>query len=140
MGELNGTPIDALRLDACVPLNGFAHATTQKPLSNSAVVDPGDAAHAADRVRLEAEIAAAEARTSVARLRSTDVNSALHAIVVASKERLAAMERDHEVHVAEIRDRAQAEVARILDVARQQVGLGPSSPIPHELQRSTDGT
>ena len=75
----------------------------------------------AERARLEAEIAAANARTAAAKdraaARDAEVSAALHAELVASREELAEIERQHEVALAMVRTAAQAEVERILAVA-----------------------
>ena len=72
-----------------------------------------------ERSRLEAEIAAAKARTMAARHYDSVMRAALHAEVVASQAALAEMESQHEVSVAQIRETAQAKAARILSEARQ---------------------
>jgi rhodanese-related sulfurtransferase len=56
-----------------------------------------------------------------ARHHDSVTRAALHAEVVASQEALAEMERQHEVAVAQIREAAQTEAARILAEARQHV-------------------
>jgi F0F1-type ATP synthase membrane subunit b/b' len=92
--------------------------------------DAGVAALEAERTRLEHEIAAAEARTADARRRTAEMNAALHAVVVSSKERLAAMEREHERHIEMIRSTAQTEVEHILADARHRARLAPAPAAP----------
>jgi hypothetical protein len=74
-----------------------------------------------ERARLESEIAAATARTLAARHHDSVMRAALHEEVVASQQALAEMERLHHLAVAAIREAAQAEAARIVLEARQQV-------------------
>ncbi len=74
-----------------------------------------------ERARLEAEIAAAKARTLAARHHDSVMRAALHEEVVASQQALAEMERHHGEAIRSIREAAQAEAARILLEARQQV-------------------
>lgn len=76
---------------------------------------------AIERSRLEAEIAAAKARTLAARHHDSVMRVALHAEVVASQKALTEMERQHEATVAVIRETARDEAARILSEARQHV-------------------
>jgi hypothetical protein len=117
MGELNG------HAPGSNGVNGSAR-VAPVPLSDA---DQGVAALEAERIRLEREIAAAEARSTAARLRTEEVNAALHAVVVSSKERLTEMEREHERHIAMIRSAAQSEVEQILDEARRRAGVAPQS-------------
>jgi hypothetical protein len=93
----------------------------------------------AERARLEREIAAAERATDAARRRAEDLNAALHAIVVESKERLADMEREHERHVEAIRAATKVEVERILDEARDRAGLAVPDAPQAPAHRSADG-
>ena len=124
MAELNGH---------APGLNG-SHGT---PAPVPASADNGVAALEAERARLEREIAAAEARTADARRRTAEMNEALHAVVVSSKERLAAMEREHERHIEMIRSAAQTEVEQILVDARRRAGLAtPPSTVPRTGDRS----
>lgn len=116
MAELNGH---------APGINGAHGAPAPVPAAST---DNGVAALEAERARLEREIAAAEARTADARRRTAEMNAALHAVVVSSKERLAAMEREHERHIEMIRSAAQTEVEQILADARRRAGLAtPSS-------------
>ena len=126
MAELNGH---------APGLNG-SHGTPA-PVPSSATTDNGVAALEAERARLEREIAAAEARTADARRRTSEMNAALHAVVVSSKERLAAMEREHERHIEMIRSAAQTEVEQILVDARRRAGLTtPPAAMPSTGDRS----
>jgi len=74
--------------------------------------------------RLEMEIAAAKARTAAAKQRAAALDSEVQADMrqelVASRETVEEMERNHAVAVAMIRDAARAEADRILEAARQQ--------------------
>lgn len=74
-----------------------------------------------ERSRLEAEIAAAKARTLAAQHHDSVMRAALHEEVVASQQSLAEMERQHDAVIGSIREVAQTEAARILLEARQQV-------------------
>jgi L-rhamnose isomerase len=82
---------------------------------------------AAERARLEAEIAAAKARTAAAKERAAsrelELRAALHTELVTSRESLAELERQHEVAIAMVRSAAKAEVERILADARRQWGF-----------------
>jgi len=73
--------------------------------------------------RLELEIAAAKARTAAARERAAaldaEVQADMRQELVASRETVEEMERNHAVAIALIRDAAQAEADKILDEARQ---------------------
>ncbi len=120
MAELNGH---------AAGLNGV-HGTPAA-LTPAARSDNGVAALEAERTRLEREIAAAEARTADARRRTAEMNAALHAVVVSSKERLAAMEREHERHIEMIRSAAQTEVEQILVDARRRAGLATPPSTVH---------
>jgi hypothetical protein len=121
MGEMNGhTP----------GINGSLGMPPTPPTPLAAGHDAGVAALEAERTRLEHEIAAAEARTADARRRTAEMNAALHAVVVSSKERLAAMEREHERHIEMIRSTAQTEVEHILADARHRAGLAPAPAAP----------
>ena len=77
-----------------------------------------------ERARLEAEIAAAKARTAAAMHRAAttdaDAKAILREELVTAKTALADLERQHETSVAMVRQAAQAEVDRILAVAREQ--------------------
>jgi hypothetical protein len=80
-----------------------------------------------ERKRLEAEIAAqgcTEAAIERAEARDAEVRAVLHAELLASRDALAEMEREHEEAVAAIHSAAQAEVERILADAR----LAPGHP------------
>ena len=81
------------------------------------VVDP--------KMQLEADIAAAKERTDLARERAVELAAAvraeMRAEVVASQERLAQMEREHEDELATIRADAKALAARIIAEARALV-------------------
>ena len=99
--------------------------------------DAGDAAQAeansvaAERRRLEGDIAAAKRRAASSQQRieaaELDIREALRAELSASKDALAAIERQHEVTVAMIRSAAQAEVQRIMTEARRAVADGDPS-------------
>lgn len=73
--------------------------------------------------RLESDIADAKARTAAARARAADLDAQVQADMrhelVASRETVEEMERNHAVAIAMIRDEAQAEADRILEEARQ---------------------
>ena len=73
--------------------------------------------------RLELEIAAAKARTAAARARAADLDAQVQADMrhelVASRETVEEMERNHAVAIALIRDAAQAEAGKTLEEARQ---------------------
>ena len=77
------------------------------------------------RPRLEADIAAAKTRTEAARQRAAELAAAvraeMHAEVVASQQRLAHMEREHEQELATIKTDAKALAARIIAEARALV-------------------
>lgn len=77
----------------------------------------------AERIRLEGDIAAARARIAVARARAesreVQTRASLHEELLAARERLVEMEREHERLAAEVRAVAAAEVERILAEARQ---------------------
>jgi prophage DNA circulation protein len=72
--------------------------------------------------RLHEEIAAAQTRAEAAKRRITEreaeVRDVLRAELLASQEAVAEMERQHELNVESIRQRTNAEVARILAEAR----------------------
>ena len=120
MAELNG---HAPGLNG-VHASSMPAAPATPPIPASAGPDAGVAALEAERARLEHEIAVAEARAADARRRVAEMNDALHAVVVSSKERLAAMEREHERHIEMIRSAAQTEVDHVLADARRRAGLG----------------
>lgn len=73
--------------------------------------------------RLEQQIAAAKARTAAAKERAAaldaEVQADMRQELVASRETVEEMERNHAVALAMIRNAAQAEADRILDEARQ---------------------
>jgi cell division septum initiation protein DivIVA len=79
---------------------------------------------AREQARLEAEIAAAKARTAAAMHRAAtsdaDAKAMLREELLTAKRELADLERQHETTVAMIRQAAQDEVERILSVARDQ--------------------
>lgn len=81
--------------------------------------------YAIERQRLEAEIAAARARTAAARHRAAqreaEVQAALRAEILASQQQLAEMEREHEAAVAAVHEAARVEAAQIVAAARQQL-------------------
>jgi hypothetical protein len=99
--------------------------------------DAGDAAQveanavAAERRRLEDDIAAAKRRAATAQMRieaaELQIRETLRAELSASKDALAAIERQHEVTVAMIRNAAQTEVQRIMAEARRAVADGDHS-------------
>jgi len=78
----------------------------------------------AEHERLEMEIAAAKARTAAARERAAaldaEVQADMRQELVASRQTVDEMERNHAAAIAMIRDGAQAEADRILVEARQQ--------------------
>lgn len=85
----------------------------------------GAPAHDSDEhVRLELEIAAAKLRTAAAKERAAAIDAQVQADMrqelVASRETVEEMERNHAAAIALIREAAQAEVDRILDEARQK--------------------
>jgi len=88
--------------------------------SLAAPVDPLDE----ERTRLEAELAQARARLLAAQHRAAQLDAeakaALRAELAASRDVLAAMERDHEARCAEVRAEADAEVERVLADARDE--------------------
>lgn len=112
MVELNGTKLNGHAL------NGKHVNGSWVPPSSLPNHDPDMSADHDERARLVAEVAAANARTAAARervaAREAEVRAALHAELVASRELLAEMERQHDVAIAMIRSAAQAEVERIL--------------------------
>ena len=79
---------------------------------------------AREQARLEAEIAAAKARTAAAMHRAAttdaDAKAILREELLTAKRELADLERQHETTVAMIRQAAQDEVERILAAARAQ--------------------
>lgn len=90
---------------------------------------------ASERARLMAEIAAANDRTAAARARTTQIQAEVQADLrielEASRAILEAMEREHSLALAAIRDEAQAEVDRILTAARQQAAAPADVGIHH---------
>ena len=79
---------------------------------------------AAERARIQGEIDSAKARVAAAKERAAsrelELRAVIHAEIVASRESIAEMEREHEVAIATVRSTAQAEVERILAEAREQ--------------------
>jgi hypothetical protein len=120
-----------------VPLNGSAVAPSLAPHDWLQEPDPAWPpaggtwpATAADefeseRRRLESEIAVATERAAVARQRAiereAEMRAALREILVASQERVAEIEREHESALAVLRQQAQDEAARILADARREL-------------------
>ncbi len=94
----------------------------------------------AERRRLDDDIAAAKRRGAASRQRieaaEADIREALRAELSASRDALAAIERQHEVTVAMIRSAAQAEVERILANARQAVS-GSDLRLDHSHQNDS---
>ena len=133
MNELNGHSIDARNgvassIDAFAALSEYRVSPDRSDLPAMPIDTAGAAALDAERTRLESEIAAAESRVVAARQRAAEASEALHAVVLASKRRLADLESEHERHITMIRDAAQAEVERIFDDARRRVGVPPTPP------------
>mgnify|MGYP003326301023 FL=1 len=88
-----------------------------------------------ERSKLEAAIAVAKARAAAARdmlqTREATVKAALRADVIAAQDDVAAMERDHQRRVAEVREQARIEAAGIVATARRTADdllLGVTSP------------
>lgn len=102
------------------------------PLELHLMSDQHDCTQSADaeRRRLEDDIAAAKRRAAASQQRieasENNIREGLRAELSASKDALAAIERQHEVTVAMIRNAAQAEVQRILTDTRQ--GVASSDP------------
>ena len=115
MAGLNGTPMSSGWLEAG---EGEPAAETTRQLADAAQDQV-----AVERARLEAEIAAATARTAAARHRAAALEAEgraeLRAELDASRLAVEEMERQHEATVAMIREAAQAEAERILAAARQ---------------------
>lgn len=86
----------------------------------AATADPLDE----ERTRLEAELAQAKERLLAAQHRAAkldaEAKAALRAELAASRDVLAAMERDHAQALTAVRADADAEVERILATAREQ--------------------
>jgi len=127
--ELNGTPHNGSRPHLSSAMLDWTRETdlvwlpnTSRPAVavNTPVADDFDA----ERSRLEAEIAAAKGRAIAARERAAqreaELRAALQAEIAASREELSALEREHDLTVARVRDEANAEVERILAEARRQ--------------------
>ena len=139
---MNGVPMNGVPMNG-VPMNGSARDHADPP-EEAASTRPVLAYRAADswptekddldaeRARLEAEIAAAAARAAAARARAAardaEVRAVLRAELMASKEALTDMERQHDVTIAMVREAAAAEVTRIMAEARQRVA-GPASEV-----------
>jgi len=128
--ELNGTPLNGTRLHRSVSTLDW---TRDADLIWLPAVDESRV----ERDRLRAEIAAAKARADAARQRSAAREAELRAVLQAelaeSRERLAALEREHDATVASIREEARAEVERILAQARDQVALRSTDVPPGEV-------
>lgn len=77
-----------------------------------------------DKSQLEAAIAVAKARAAAARdmlqTREATVKAALRADVVAAQDEVAAMEREHQRRVAEVREAARREADVIVAAARRE--------------------
>ena len=128
--ELNGTPHNGSRPHLSSAMLDWTRETDLVWLPTTAT-RPAVAVNApaaddfdAERSRLEAEIAAAKARAIAARERAAqreaELRAALQAEIAASREELSALEREHDLTVARVRDEANAEVERILAEARRQ--------------------
>lgn len=104
-----------------VPVNGSNPLAGRPGASEPSTTPSAGDALEVERLRLESEIAAATARAAAAELRAAELNAALHAVVMASKERLAAIEREHETVLAGLRAAAQQQVEQIMAEARRQV-------------------
>lgn len=100
----------------------------------------GDASHGASvdaieeqRVRLEADVAAAQARLLAARHRAAELDASakeqMRAALEASRETLAEIDRQHEETIALVRRNAQTEVERILADARRRAGENDMSDL-----------
>ena len=137
----NGLEAPPLELHLMSDPREFAHSA-----DHATRPDAGDAAQAeansvaAERRRLEGDIAAAKRRAASSQQRieaaELDIREALRAELSASKDALAAIERQHEVTVAMIRNAAQAEVQRIIAEARH--AAGDSDPSLSNMSRSND--
>ena len=134
---LNGTPMNGASPN-CASMNGsrWEHPSAGPPTDLEAEpvwsptmgtwpgAEPDE--FEVERQRLEAEIAAAKARTAEARRRAADRDTELRAELIASQELVAEVERQHEMAVARVREAAQAEVKRVLTEARRRVAGDPA--------------
>jgi hypothetical protein len=111
---LNGAIVNGASMNG-VSLNGAAAAPAHQLAHDLATNE---------RARLMAEIAAANDRAAAARARTAQIQAEVQADLrmelEASRATVEAMEREHLLALAAIRDRAQAEVDRILTAARLQ--------------------
>jgi DNA-directed RNA polymerase subunit F len=80
------------------------------------------------RSRLEAELAAAQARKLAAQERATELNAhakdQLRDELASSRTTLAEIERQHAETIADVRDSAQVHIDRILADAHRQAAVG----------------
>ncbi|MUH51863.1 MAG: hypothetical protein F2789_11715 [Actinobacteria bacterium] len=95
-----------------------------------------------ENTRLLQDLAAANARACAARERlarkEADLRAVLRNELVASKDAIAAMERQHEVNIAMVRKAAQIEVGRIMTAAREAVAQRAAGDVPDEPGRLND--
>jgi hypothetical protein len=86
--------------------------------------DPAQEEFEAERARLEAAIAVARARTAAAhdalRSRESSVKSTLRADVLAAQDAVAAMEREHDRRVAEVRSTARLDADALIAAAHSE--------------------
>ena len=145
--ELNGTPRNGSRLHRSMPVFDWRQEAellwlpAEGPLP-PAVDKPGAADTCVERSRLEAEIAAAKARSVAARERAarrdTEMREALQSELAASREQLTSMERDHDAMVEEVRAAARREVERILNEGRRQAAPEPDASDAAQRSGSSD--
>ena len=134
--ELNGTSRNGSRLHRSMPVFDWTQEAQLLWLPaegpSRVAVDKSSASGAdPERLRLEAEIAAAKARAVAARehtaRRDAEIREALQAELAASREQLTSMEREHDAIVARVREAARLEVDRILAEARRQAAARPAT-------------
>lgn len=105
-------------------LNG--HAVSDAQLDGSAAPGAPDASAQVERSRLEAALAEKAAALEAAKDRlhqkEARIKSVLREELVASRERLAAMDREHDERVAAIRAAARAEVERLAEECSVEEG------------------
>jgi|GEM_PF-3592464 len=103
-------------------------------------VDPPPGDLAVERNRLQSEIDTAKARAAAARERAAarelELRAVIHAEIVASRESIAEMERQHEMAIAMVRSAAQAEVERILAEAHRHADYASAGG--YEERAATD--
>ena len=146
--DLTG-PVATPRINGNGSANGNGHApaapagldgVTWAPAYDRASVERYLESLDAERARLESEIADADRRTVAARealtARTSELEAALGAVVLAARSELARIEREQQETVAAIRADAEAEAARIREAARLEAAtvrdaataLGSTSP------------